>query len=373
MAEKEVTALVVDNSTRTCRAGFAGEDVPRTVFPSIVGWPRQQSATDGTARKAFVGHDAQSKRDILTLKYPIENGYITNWEDMEKIWHHVFYKELQVAPEDHPVLLTERPMNSKDSRGKMAQIMFESFNTPAVYLAIQAVLSLYASGRTSGIAMDIKYDRMDAVPVSEGYSLPHCLLRMDVGGNDLTDFLMRMLNERGYRFNPGEREIVEDIKEKLCYVALDFNKEMASATPSSLEKPYELPDGQAITISTERFRCPEGLFQPTLLGRELCGIQETIFNTIMQCERDLRNIMYKNVVLAGGTSMYPGIAERLKPEIIALAPTNTNVRIIAPPDRTCSSWIGGSILASLSYFQQQWISKQEYDEFGPSIVDRKCF
>ncbi|AWP01741.1 Actin alpha cardiac isoform 3 [Scophthalmus maximus] len=320
--DEETTALVCDNGSGLVKAGFAGDDAPRAVFPSIVGRPRHQGVMVGMGQKdSYVGDEAQSKRGILTLKYPIEHGIITNWDDMEKIWHHTFYNELRVAPEEHPTLLTEAPLNPKANREKMTQIMFETFNVPAMYVAIQAVLSLYASGRTT-----------------------------------------------------AEREIVRDIKEKLCYVALDFENEMATAaSSSSLEKSYELPDGQVITIGNERFRCPETLFQPSFIGMESAGIHETAYNSIMKCDIDIRKDLYANNVLSGGTTMYPGIADRMQKEITALAPSTMKIKIIAPPERKYSVWIGGSILASLSTFQQMWISKQEYDEAGPSIVHRKCF
>ncbi|GER38772.1 actin [Striga asiatica] len=182
MAEgQDIQPLVLDNGSRT--AGFAGDDAPRAVFTSIVGRPRHTGVMVGMGKKdAFVGEEAESRRGILTLKYPIEHGIVTNWEAMEKVWHHAFQNELRVSPEHHPLLLTESPLNPKANRAKTTQIMFETFNVPSMYVAIQPVLSLYASGRKTGIVLDSGFQKSHAVPIYEGYALPHAVLRLGLAG-----------------------------------------------------------------------------------------------------------------------------------------------------------------------------------------------
>ncbi|KAF9353231.1 Actin, aortic smooth muscle [Mortierella sp. AD094] len=364
--KEEFPAVVIDNGSGWMRAGLANNEAPRTVFPNVLGRLRHYSSA------SYIGHEAVLRRGILTLKYPIEGGIITNWDTMENIWLETFYNELRVSPEEHSVLLTETPLTPRVNREKMTQSMFETFCVPAIYVSNTAVLSMYASGRTTGIVLESGYGTTHAVPIYEGYSLPRNVRRNDVTGLDLTDYLSKILRERGWCFvTNATRHEVCDIKEKLCYVALDYEQEMQ--TLSAHEKSYELPDGSTITVDSERFAVPEALFKPHLLSKEGVGIHELTYNSIVKTDVDIRPSMYENIVLAGGSTMFPGIGDRLEKEICALAPSSATVNVVSLPERQHAAWLGGAVLASRSDFQRMCITKEEYDEFGPTLVRYRCF
>ena len=331
---------------------------------------------DGRNRAGiYVGYEFLTLKGTVNINNPMQHGIVTSWDDMQAVWHHTFYNELRVNPEEQPVLLTEAPMNPKANREKMTQIMFETYSVPAMYVNIQAVLSLYASGRTTGVVLDSGDGVSHTVPIYEGYTLPHAIRRIDLAGRDLTEHMMKILHEGGYSFTTSaEREIVRDIKEKLGFVALDFDAEMEKYDESTDgEKIYALPDGRTIKVGDQRFRCPEVLFDPSLIGKEADGVHETTYKSIMKCDIDLRKSMYENIVLSGGSTLFPGIQDRLTKEMVALAPPTMKIKVVAAPERKYSVWIGGSILASLNTFQSMWITREEFEDAGPSIVHRKCF
>jgi len=376
-SEEERQPVIIDNGSGRVKAGFSGEDAPRAVFPSVVGRHKHRAAMIGIAQKeTYVGDEAQSKKGILKLEYPIAHGIVTNWDDMEKIWNHTYYNELRVDPEEHNVMVTEAPMNPKVNREKITQIMFESFSVPGLYVAIQAILSLYASGRTTGIVLDSGDGVTHTVPVFEGFSLVHSIERLDLAGRDLTTYMVRILRERLpiNLDNSSGREIVRTMKENTCFVSQNYQKDLSNAEASvDLPQDYELPDGKVVSIASERFRVPEVLFNPGMIGKEAPGIHQLIQDSISKSDIDLRRALYENIVLSGGTTMFTGLEQRLQAEVGKLAPSSVKTRVIAPPERKYSVWMGGSILSGLSSFQDMWITKDEYEEAGQCIVHRKCF
>ncbi|XP_043075301.1 uncharacterized protein si:ch211-241j12.3 isoform X1 [Puntigrus tetrazona] len=364
------TPIVLDSGSGLMKAGFADQDLPTSVFPSVIGRPKYEEVMNGSVeREQYVGHDAQHMRGVLTLKYPIRNGVVTNWDEMEMIWHHAF-QQLCVCPEDHPVLLTEAAMNPLQNRQRSVELMFEVFGVPLTFVALQAVLALYASGRTTGVVLDSGDGVTHSVPVFEGYCLPHAVQRLDLAGSHVTLQLQKLLLEQGVCLQTSaELEIVREMKERCCCVALDFAGELKSAS----ELPYTLPDGRLVSLASERFRAPEILFRPELIGRDHYGMHESLFRSVLQSDIDLRRSFLGNILLSGGNTLLPGLPARLQQEMSALCPAGPSVRVSSPSDRDFSVWRGGAALAHTAELGGAWISADEYEEFGPQIVFRKCF
>ncbi|KAI4151153.1 MAG: hypothetical protein LQ340_003674 [Diploschistes diacapsis] len=370
--------IVLDNGSGTIRAGFAGEDLPKCYFPSFVGRPKHLRVLAGALEgDVFIGQKAQELRGLLKIRYPLEHGIVTDWDDMERIWQYVYTEELKTLSEEHPVLLTEAPLNPRANRDTAAQILFETFNVPALFTSIQAVLSLYASGRTTGIVMDAGDGVSHAVPVFEGFAMPNSIRRVDVAGRDVTEYMQLLLRKSGFIFHTSaEKEVVRMIKEKTTYVALDPRKEekewLANANRPTESKAveYALPDGNKLKVGPERFRAPEILFDPEIIGLEYQGIHQMVVDAIGRTDMDLRKSLFGNIVLSGGSTLTKGFGDRLLHELQRLAPKDMRIKIFAPPERKYSTWIGGSILAGLSTFRKMWVSMDEWQE-DPEIIHTK--
>lgn len=373
--DEEISIIVIDNGSFFMKTGFGGDEYPRAVFPSITGTPRTNVTTKEPLKDIYIGDDALSKRRLLNIHRPIQQGIVHDWDHMEKIWQHTFYNEVRVLPEEALVILSEPPLNPKPNRERTTQIMFETFLTPALCLANQASLALRASGVYTGVVLDSGYEVTRAIPVYAGHVLDHAVMQLNFGGQDLTDYLIKIMDGCGYSFESlADREVAQDIKEKLCYVALDLDQELEiSAESSVLEKSYDLPNSNPIPIHRQRFQCPEPLFQPSLIGHEAPGVHELLQHAISKCDTAIQTELYSNVVIAGGSTLFPGFADRLKKELTRLAPPETAVHVIPPNERRWSTWKGGSDLANWPHFPDMCVTTEDYNEIGSGIVHRKCF
>jgi len=339
MSEEDLkSTVIIDNGSGHVKAGLATDESPSSVFPAIVGRPKHESAMAGSDKKEYyMGEEALAKKGVLSISYPLEHGIVKDWSDMEKVWHYTFFDALRVNPEEHAVVVSEAPFNPLKNRERMVEMLFEKFQVPAAYIVIQAVMSLYSYGRTTGCVVDSGDGVTHVVPVYEGYALPHAIQRLDLAGRDLSEYMVKTLCDVGFNMtSSSEKELVRDMKETCCYIVEgDFDEELKRAReqPTDFTKVYELPDGQKIDLCTERFRVPEVLFDPMICGRELKGIHQATYDCIQVCDIDVRRDLFKNIVLSGGTTMFPGIQGRLTREIQALAPQKIDVKVTANPAR----------------------------------------
>ncbi len=393
-------AIVIDNGSGYTKCGFSGKDEPDEVFPTVIGKPKYGMAMPELvpyAPDVYIGKKAMSMRGALKLEYPIEHGIIRNWEAMERIWYYTFHGILNVDPSKYNVLLSEPPANPSSHREKMAEIMFEKFNVAGMYVGMQALLSLYAANKTTGVILDVGDGVTHVVPIFGGYVIAHAINRVNLGGRDITRFLVRLLRDKDiYLTSSAEFEIVRDIKEKRCYVALDLEAELkkvrggqvaaqrvdretyvAFGERQEMQVPpteYKLPDGRTLTINEERFLAPEVLFQPQWIGLEAMPVHWAVFDSVLRCDIDLRRELLANIILSGGSTLFPGFEQRLKKELLALANqygmTDVDIRITSPPNRMYSVWIGGSKLASHPSFAKSWITREEYKKEGPQVIHR---
>jgi actin-related protein 2 len=387
MDQKKV--VVCDNGTGFVKAGFAGANFPTAIFPALVGRPilrSEEKMIEGVELKdIMVGDDASRLRSFLQVSPPFENGMVRNWEDAQHIWDYTFKERLKIDPRECKIMLTEPPQNPKQNREKMCEVMFEKYGFSGVYVSIQAVLVMYAQGLMSGVVVDSGDGVTHVVPVYEGFSLPHLVRRLDVAGRDVTKYLIKLLQLRGYAFNrSADFETVRELKEKLCYVSYDLELEKRLALETTvLVETYTLPDGRVIKVGAERFEAPEVMFQPRLIDVQQDGMAELLFKAIQAADIDTRSEFYKHIVLSGGSSMYPGLPSRLEKEIRQLfgervAKGNAaqiakfQCRIEDPPRRKHMVFLGGAVLADIMKDKPAfWMNLSEWKEMGVNVL-KKC-
>jgi actin-related protein len=327
--------IIIHAASDLVQAGLTGDAAPRLQFESVVNG-----------------------------KNPIKHGTVTDWDGWTALLKRA-YQELGVSAQGTNLMLAEAPLNPKANRERMTSIAFESIGVSGMYLANQAALALYSTGRNTGMVLQSGGGVSHAVPIHEGYVLPHATIRLDLAGRDLDDYMQKLLAERGYSV---DKDTARQIKEQIGCVALDFEQAMQNPGEASATV-----GNKTYTIGKERFRCPETLFQPAFIGMESAGIHEMTYNSIAKCDVDIRKSLYANTVLAGGSTLFPGLPERMKQEIAALAPPTMRIKIVAEPDRDNLTFKGGAYLAGLDTFARMWITRQDFDSSGPSIVHRKCF
>jgi actin-related protein 2 len=379
--------IVCDNGTGFVKCGYAGANFPSHIFPSLVGRPIIRSTVkvgDIEVKDLMVGDEASQLRSMLEVNYPMENGIVRNWDDMLHVWDYTFSEKLKINPKECKVLLTEPPMNPKKNREKMIETMFEKYDVAGCYIAVQAVLTLYAQGLLTGVVIDSGDGVTHICPVYEGFALPHLTRRLDIAGRDVTKYLIKLMLLRGYAFNhSADFETVRMMKEKLCYVGynIDLEQKLANETTVLVET-YTLPDGRVVKLGGERFAAPEALFEPHLIDVDSVGMAELLFNTIQAADIDTRADFYKHIVLSGGSTMYPGLPSRLEREIKQLylervlkgdttKLSRFKIRIEDPPRRKHMVFLGGAVLADIMKDKDSfWMSRQEYKERGLNVLEK---
>lgn len=362
--------VVMDIGQFSTKIGFAGEDSPNQVFLTMVGKPKYQSVSiDYEPRKSqkdelYVGDEIQSI-GLYKIFHPIEKGIITDWKHFENILDYIFYN-LRVDPTLVNVLFAVHPLFPYSDLKKIFELFLEKYQCMAFYPVLDSMLTLYSGGFQTGLIIEIGDSNTRIVPIYEGYKIEHAVKIIDIGGRVLTHYMEKILESIGWSVDSSiRRELVRVLKEKACFVSLDFAEDLKRS--EQYNKEYSLPDGSTISLYNERFMVPELLFNPST-ELEVDSLPVAIMDVIEACDLDIRPELLNNIFLSGGSSMFPNLKSRMYQELeLELArrkKKNQVVRIIAPRERTFSVWVGGSILAMIPEFSETWISRAKYFNEG---------
>ena len=353
--------LVVDLGSYSVKAGLSTDEVPHDIR-SLVG----ESRLEGS-EKPYVGDSALALGNNVAISEPIVEGLI---EDMEGVELLIDFVYSLTHAEGMPVVLAEHAFNSAPKREEITELLFERFSVPELNVTMQGILTLVGTGRVTGLVLDCGHGSCQTVPVFESYVLPHSIGSLRLGGRDLDVLLAKLIALQGTSLTKtADRETLRKIKHKLCYCR--SGPETAMSAPS---ESYRLPDGTSIALAEERFIVPEAYFSPGLVGAEGNGLAELVAECLRNSPIDLTRPLVTNIILAGGSSMFEGFAQRLTSELKfrVSAKMSREVKVVAQADRHLCTWNGGKAFAELrESFGERWLSRAEYDEFGAQHIHTK--
>jgi len=360
--------IILDIGQFSSKVGFAGEDAPSQVFFTIVGTPKYHSLDaqyGGKEQEIYVGNEVQSF-GLYKTSYPIDNGIITDWNHFEKIIDYIFYN-LRVDPTLVNVLYAIHPLFSQGDLHRLFELFLEHYQCMAFYPVLDSMLTLYSGGFQTGLIVEIGDSSTRIVPIFQGYKLSHAIQILKFGGRALTQYLETLLGGIGFTTDSSlGKELVRSLKEKACFVSLDYKEDLKRS--EQYIKQYSMPDGSMITLSQQRFEVPEALFNPSLINSEEKSLPLAIMDVIESCDIDIRPKLLNNIFLSGGSTMFPNLKSRIHQELeLELARRKKKaqvIKIIAPRERTFSVWIGGSILALIPEFANNWITRAKYYKDG---------
>jgi actin-related protein len=360
--------IVLDIGQFSTKGGFAGEDYPSHVFFTLVGKPKYHNLNGhygAQEQELYVGDEIQSL-GLYKIHSPMENGTITDWTYFSKIVDYLFYS-LRVDPTMVNVLFAVHPLFPKKDLSKIFELFLEHYQCMAFYPVIDSMLTLYSGGFQTGLVIEIGDSNTRIVPIYESYKLDHAIKILDVGGRSLSRYMENTLVSLGFAVDSSiRRDLVRVLKEKACFVSLDYNEDLKRAEQH--EKEYSLPDGATIKLSKERFMLPEILFNPAMANLEIPPLPKAIMEVVDLCDIDIRSDLLNNIFLSGGSSMFPNLKGRIYKELeLELArrkKKDQGIRIIAPRERTFSVWVGGSILAMIPEFTENWVTRAKYFKSG---------
>ncbi|XP_073957622.1 actin-like isoform X1 [Choristoneura fumiferana] len=327
-------AVIIDNGSFSIKAGFACDNHPVAMFRTAVGRPNYLHGSYGKEPyDVFIGDEAFARAEDLEISLPVVNGRVVHWDNMERILHHILYKELKVAPEDRAIMLACACTTPLSEKLKFCEVIFETLNAPAFCVQPQGVLALYGSGSTTGISVDLGYATADICPVYEGGLLSYATMTNNLPSSAISVFIKEMLAERGIHVAD---EVPNDIRDNRVYIT----KNSAMSKKNYYEK-YVLPSGEEINICNETFMSGELLFQPDLVAPErtdIMSLQGAIVTAALKCDPELRDDLYKAVVPCGGMSMIPGLGTRLQQDLEKM--TQKTVNVMSSDEGYAVAWLG---------------------------------